>query len=166
MLIPKDVSNRKFKDGDKVMLIKDISLTYVNITKGHEMIFVEDDKYSPLLKEPNTGIIVKNLNFSDFTHNVTFKEARTINKNVKDKIKFIKFIKDNCPNKDVGYWDRDQYDSCNLKNNRLFANDECDCSFECFKYIPKEKYKNNSFILNYNRKIKLNKLKKLSSNNE
>jgi len=166
MLIPKDISNRKFNKGDTVIILDDIERDYYTITKGHEMIYMGTDGYGPILLEPETKKIIKKISHIRLTHKLTFKEAESINKIVKDRRKFIKFIEDNCSHKGTGYWERDRYDSCELKNNRSFSNDECKCTIECFKHIPKEKYENNSFILNYNRKVKLNKLKKLSIDNE
>jgi len=167
MLIPKDISNRKFKEGDIVVILQDIDRDYYTITKGHEMVYMGTDDWGPVLLEPETGKIVrKALRLKEFTHKVSFTESTKINTNVKDKRKYLKFILDNCPKKGQGFYDRDTYISCKLIKRIYFSNDECKCKFECFEHIPESKYKNNSFILNYNRKIKLKKLKKLSIDNE
>lgn len=157
---------RKFKIGDIIVLLEDVQRSYYMLTRGHELTIVGKNDYGFIFKDEETGIIIKNAQVMKYTHKHTLEESKRINKNFKDKNKFIKFIKDHCSKKDVGYWDRDQYQSCKLKNNRSFANDECKCIFDCFKYVSEYKYKNNFFILNYNRKIKLNKLKKLSVDNE
>lgn len=157
---------KKFKVGDTIVLLEDVQRSYFMLTRGHELTIVGKNNYGFIYKDNESGIIIKNAQTMKYTHKQTLEEAKIINKNYKDKHKFLNFIEDKCPHKDIGYWDRDQYTSCKLMDNRSFANDECRCSFECFKHIPDSKYKNNSFILNYNRKIKLNKLKKLSFEDE
>ena len=149
---------KKFKVGDTIVLLEDVQRSYFMLTRGHELTIVGKDKYGFIYKDEESGIIIKNAQTMKYTHKQTLEESKKINKNFKDKNKFLKFIKDKCPHKGTGYWDRDSYDSCNLMGNRSFSNDECRCKFECFRHIPEEKYKNNSFILNYNRKIKLKKL--------
>jgi len=150
---------RKFQIGDEIILTEDVHRSHYMLTRGHELIIIGKDDYGWIFKDEETGIVIKNAQNIKFSHKVTLEESKRFLKNYKDKNKFLKFIKDNCSNKSVGYWDRDQYDSCKLIDNRSFSCDECMCKFECLKYVPEDKYENNSFILNYNRKLKLNKLK-------
>jgi len=149
---------RKFKVGDKVVLLEDVERGYFMLTRGHELTIIDKDGYGWVFKDEETGIVIKNMQCIKLSHKVTLEDSKRLLKNYKDKNKFIKFIKDNCTKKDYGYWERDRYDSCKLKNNHSFSNDECICKFDCLKYVPKSKYENNSFILNYNRKLKLNKI--------
>jgi len=150
---------RNFKIGDTVILTEDIQRGYYMLTRGHELTIIGKDGHGFIFQENETGIVLKNCQVMKYTHKVTLEDSKRLLKNYKDKNKFIKFIKDNCPKKDIGYWDRDSYDACKIIGNRSFSNDSCVCKFDCLKYIPKSKYENNFFILNYNRKIKLNKLK-------
>jgi len=157
---------RKFKIGDEIILTEDYHIGYFMLTRGHELTIIGKDDNGFKFKENENGIVIKNGQTMKYTHKISLEDAKRLRKNYNDKNKFLKFIKDNCSKKGTGFYDRDSYDSCKLIKNYSFTNDECKCKFECFEYIPEKKYKNNLFILNYNRKIKLKKLKKLSIDNE
>ena len=165
MLIPKDVSKRKFKKGDIVILLKDLDLGHYIITKGHELIYWGYGDYGIIVKIPETGTILRKSR-PEITHKVTMEESKKISIRVKERRKFINFIEEKCPHKDYTYEDRDKVDVCRAsKKDRLrnYSSSYCNPRIECFQHIPKDKYKNNSFILNYNRKIKLKKIKQLNN---
>ena len=61
--------------------------------------------------------------------------------------------------KDWTYDDRDRIDICKDDlGEKYYSGRYCKPSCECIKYIPVKLYKNNSFILNYSRKLKLIKI--------
>jgi len=154
---------RKFKIGDTVILTEDYYFTTFMLTTGHELEIIGKDGYGFILEEKELGIIIKKCSIMKFTHKVTLEESKKSYKNWKDKNKFIKFIKDNCPEKDYTYEDREKVDTCRWREKERRKDNYgwkyCKPDYDCFHYIPEDKFKNNSFILNYNRKVKLKKLK-------
>jgi signal peptidase I len=76
MLIPKDVSRRKFKKGDKVIL-QDLDMDYYIITKGHELIYWGYDDWGDIVKIPDNGTII-NKQRPNITHKVSINEAKKI----------------------------------------------------------------------------------------
>jgi len=152
---------RKFKIGDTVVLTKNYHLNTFMLTVGHELVITDKDDYGFIFKEKERGMIIKNCPSMEYSHNVSLEESKITRKNWDDKNKFIKFIGENCPEKDYTYEDREKVDICSWrekerKNNYGWKYCKPDC--DCFQFIPEEKYKNKPFILNYNRKLKLNKI--------
>lgn len=163
MIIPLLGNNiKKFKIGDKIILTKEIERSYYMFTQGHELTIVGKNDWGFIFKDEETGIILKRTSIINYTHKVTLKESKKLHKNYNDRNKFMDFIVENCPQKDYTYEDRDKVDICKWREKEKKNNcgwKYCKPCFDCFKFITEDKYKNNSFILNYNRKIKLKKLK-------
>ena len=165
MIIPKLSNNiRKFRIGDSVILTEDFHRATYMLTRGHELTIIGKDDYGFILEEKELGMIIKNCRGMNFTHKVTLEESKKGYIYLRGEYKFIKFIVDNCPQKNYTFEDRDQVDICNWrkkseKYKKNYGWKYCKPCADCFQYIPEEKYKDNIFILNYNRKLKLNKIK-------
>lgn len=160
MIIPRSASS-KIKKGDKVIVTKDIYKGNYIVTTGHVLIYVGEDAWGPALLDEETGITINKISRDWYSKWVdSIDTGQKIEKQISDKIKFLEFIVDNCPKKDYTYEERDRVDTCKVgKGKDHYPVIYCKPSVECFQYIPEEKYKDNSFILDYNRRIKLKKLK-------
>jgi len=167
MIIPRS-SSSKIKEGDKVVLTKDVMMGHYIVTTGHILIYVgpvENYSNSAILKDEETGLILKDVDTRSFSKWVeTVEEGWRIQKNISDRYKFMKFIPEHCPHKDYTYEDRDKVDICRPRANERRTDNYgwkyCRPEIDCFQHIPEEEYINNSFILEYNRKMKLSKLSK------
>lgn len=154
MIIPKDIRKNKFKNGDKVVLLKKIERNFYNITEGHEFVYLGKDDYGYILLDEETGIIIDHIYSDSFlTLKLNYNQAKDIHKKIKDKNKLNSFILKNCPNKDISYHDRDEIDVCKINSNRY-----CQPSLKCMEHISKDKYKNNTFVKNYIRNLKINNI--------
>jgi len=160
---------RPFKIGDTVILTENYQRSSYMLTIGHELIIVGKDDWGFIFKETEEGMILKKCSNMAYTHKVTLKESKKSHKNHNEAYRFLKFIDDNCPQKSYTYEDRDKVDTCKWREKERRTDNSgwkyCKPSCECIKYIPEKKYENNSFILNYNRRLKLKKLKKLNHGN-
>ncbi len=157
---------QKFKIGDTIILTEDYFRNTFMLTRGHELTITGKDSYGFIMEENEMGMIIKKCSDMKYTHKATLEESKRKHKNWKDEKKFVKFIEERCPKKDYTYEDRDRVDICKAKERSKktgYCQYYCSPSTNCIQYIPKEKYKDNSFILDYNRKLKL---KKLSNKNE
>jgi len=163
MIIPTLGSIKKFKIGDSVILTEDVQRSSYILTRGHELTIIGKDGWGFIFREEENGMILKKCSTLKYTHKTTIEESKRFQKNWRDKNKFHKFIKDNCPQKSYTYEDREKVYTCKWRENQKVTNNYgwkyCKPCADCMQYIPENKYKDNSFILNYNRKIKLKKLK-------
>ena len=158
MFVSFNVDKDKYKIGDIVVNRKIINIIYGEFTVGHEFTVIGKDSYGYILKDNEHDIIIKKINHTKISIKIDHRMAKKVRDNRMDRIKFRKFILDNCPNKEKRIDERDYYDACKLKNTYMSG---CDCKLECIKYVDNDKIKNNKFVSLYLRKMKLKKIKKV-----
>jgi len=132
---------KKVEPGDKVVLIRSIQGPYFVISTGHILTYLGCEygqNPGEMLKDEETGLIVKHVSILDYQiYEPSLEKARKIYIDKIEKRKFLKFIKENCKEHHQG-----------------------ECTSNCIEYIKEDRYKDNKFVLNYIRKLKLNELQK------
>lgn len=128
--------------GDKVTVISQINRGYYCITVGHVLTFMgTDSRHNPgdILKDEETGLIITKVSCLDYTkYEPDLETARKNYIERKEKEKFIEFIRKNCRER------------CGDQEHG-----NCKHGVYCIEHIPEEEYKDNDFIFNYMRKLKL-----------
>jgi hypothetical protein len=153
MIVPytETYGSRKIKPGDKVVVTKQINRPYYCITVGHILTYIGCNKErnpGDILKDEETGLIVEEVSVLDYQYyeeSIGDSEKKYINK--KEKEKFLGFIKQTCTG------NSGRYSSC------PYFYGACKPKLSCIEHIPEKEYKDNRFILNYIRKIKIKKIR-------
>jgi len=144
----------KVKPGDKVVVIRNIQGPYYVILTGQVMTYLGTESgQNPgeMLKDEETGFVAKHISILDYQiYQPSLEKARKIYIDKKEEQKFIKIIKSFCP----------YYRAGGCYNTERRKEDNNECSVECIEYVKEDKYKDNEFVLNYIRKLKLNELQK------
>ena len=142
---------KKVEPGDKVVLIRSVQGPYFVISTGHVLTYIgceTGQNPGEMLRDEETGLIVKHVSILDYQiYEPSLEKARKIYIDKKEEQEFIKFVKDNCS--------YNRFDRCYNKDNMP---DFDGCKSTCIEYVKEDKYKDNEFILNYKRKLKLKKL--------
>lgn len=161
MIVPINIVVKEYHKDQKVLLIKELNCSYVMFTVGHEFTVIEKvPKYSCYRLIDNERNIIVKVEPNYFTLKTDIDVAKRICVDINEKRKTISFIKERCPHKGEGFYDRDTYESCQIKSNRSYQADECACGLSCINHIKKEDIDKNSFIKTYMRKIKIREVTK------
>jgi len=145
--------------GDSVLLRQDYNLDCGTFTRGHLFTVLE------LLTDGKVKVIDSNnyiltLEKSMVNKNITFYEAKEIDKNNKEYQRVKRVIIDKCTQKDYSYDEYERFDTCKLKDNNRIYDKTCQPSLECIKYCDEKTQNSLKVPL---RSIKIKKLKKKES---
>lgn len=151
------IKQNKFNVGDIVINTEPIINDYCHIHIGHKFtILLYDEKYATYtLYDEDSGIKISvRVNVLSLVTDI--KTAKKYYEDDKNKKEAIKFICKHCPNKSEEIDHRDVYDACSLDKKSYYPS--CKPQLECVKYIEYDKIKNNKFIYDYFRNLKVKKL--------
>jgi len=154
MFIPNDYLNT-YKKNDVVILLKDIGISYGIFTKGHLFIIDGEDGYGYIMKDIENDIVVKNIQCTDISLNITHRESKVLHIKRQEKYKLEEFCKKNCPNKEKLIDDRDYYDACKLGTGYINI---CKPKMECIIHIDDNIINKDDFMSGYLRRLKIDKL--------
>jgi len=158
MIIP-IYKNMKVIEGDIVISLKEIRIEYCVFTQYHEFTVIHvkgSNEVNNILKDNESDIEVKVSSLSDFTVKIDLKTAKDRTTSINDEIKFIGFIKKNCPHRHDSIEDHDFYDACRIKKR---YDDSCTPCSDCISYISDEVIEKDYFTKIYLRSKKINKVK-------
>lgn len=150
----------KYKEGDIIISLKDISGSYCLFTQNHEFTIKHiktNSEINNIIIDNECGIVLNTPNFNDFTLKCDLNVAKDRYIELNNNLYIKNFILKNCPHKDYSYEEYTKYDSCNIKKS--YSNG-CNVDIdECINHIPLEKINNDERIITILRSKKINKIK-------
>ena len=160
MIVPlTEIYGKKVKPGDKVVVIKPIHNPYCIVTIGHVLTYIGDDpKHNPggILKDEETGLIFKQIcTLSYHLYEPSIEIAKKKYIDTIEKQKFLNFIENRCPHRGHS----NEHFICKIQQGTKVFKNHCNPGCNCIEQLPEKLYKDNFFIFNYKRKIKMKKIK-------
>ena len=153
------IKQEKFNIGDIVINVLPFEYDYCYIHIGHGFTVIKyDDKYDNYILKDNESDMIFDARINQITLVIDLKTAKNHYIEVNNRKKAIGFICENCPNRKISYHHRDEYDGCLLDNSSYHQS--CNPLLDCIKYIEHDKIKNNKFIYDYFRNLKVKNLLK------
>ncbi len=162
MIIPySETSSRKIKIGDKVVTTSFIKRRYFMVSVGHILTYMGNDKkHNPgdILKDEETGLLIERVSILDYDlYEPSLEVAKKKHIDKKEKEIALIFIKNNCEHH--GGSSSTCKEVIPHKTHPEIGTNNCKPKLSCMEYVPKSKYKDNKFIFNYIRKMKMERLK-------